>query len=142
MKRRCDLNRKRSKRRAIYCPIHGCYLNSASQKYPLFADKVGQLQERGLSSKRSRLVISSHGTIALPGEWLEAFWCDHCGETKWYHVQKLGEREYGLRLAPRDLWQQVPGVIQPAGNPTVSEFTQRQSRMVKFNGVKDFSFAR
>ena len=140
MQRRCDRNRNRSKRRAIYCPIHQCYLDSVSQKYPLFADKVGHLQERGLNHKRSRLAISTYGTVSLPGEWLEAFWCDHCQETKWYHVSKVGEREYSIRLAPRDLWQQVSGVTQPAGNPTVGEFTQRQSRRVKFNGVKDFRF--
>jgi hypothetical protein len=140
--RRCDRNRKRSKRRAIYCPLHCCHLDSVSQKYPLFADKAGQLQERGFSSKRSRLVISSHGTVALTGEWLEAFWCDHCGEKKWYHVCKLGDRGYSVRSAPRELWQQVPGVIQPTGNPTVGEFTRRQARVVKFNGIKDFGFVR
>jgi len=140
--RRCDRNRKRSKRRSIYCPIHNCYLDSVSQKYPLYADQAGQLQQRGMSSKRSRLVISSHGTVPIQGEWLEAFWCDHCEETKWYHVSKVGDRGYTLRLAPRELWQQVPGVIQPSGNPSVGEFTRRQARMTKFEGVKDFRFIR
>ena len=142
MERRCDRNRKRSKRRAIYCPTHNCHLDSASQKHSLYADKAGQLQERGLSLKRSQLAISCHGTVPLSGEWLEAFWCGHCEETKWYHVRKLESGGYWLRLAPQELWQQVPGVIQPAGNPTVGEFTRRQSRMVSFNGVKDFGFVR
>jgi hypothetical protein len=141
MKRR-DRNRKRSKRRAIYCPTHQCHLDSASPKYPLFADTAGQLQQRGLSAKRSRLVISSLGTVPLQGEWLEAFWCDQCEETQWYHVSKVDDRNYTIRLAPRELWQQVPRVIQPEGNPTVGEFTRRQARMTKFNGVKDFGFTR
>jgi hypothetical protein len=34
----------------------------------------------------------------------------------------------------------VSGVIHPHINPSVGEFTRRQSRMVGFNGVKDFSF--
>jgi hypothetical protein len=38
------------------------------------------------------------------------------------------------------LWQQVSGVIHPQGNPSVGEFTRRQSRMVGFQGVKEFSF--
>lgn len=142
MTRRCDRNRKRSRRRSIYCPIHCCYLDSVSQKYPLFADKANQLQQRGFSLKRSRLVISSHGTVPLQGEWLEAFWCDHCQETKWYHICKIEERGYTLRLAPRELWQQVPGVIQPAGNPSVGEFTRRQARMADARGAKEFNFVR
>ncbi|MDB9526438.1 hypothetical protein PN498_10600 [Oscillatoria sp. CS-180] len=142
MKRRSERNRKRSKRRAIYCPVHNCYLDSVSQKHSLYADEAGQLQERGLSPKRSLLAIAHHNTVPLTGEWLEAFWCDHCQETKWYHVCKTGDRSYVLRVAPKELWQQVSGVIQPAGNPSVSEFTRRQSRMINFNGVKDFGFVR
>jgi hypothetical protein len=45
-----------------------------------------------------------------------------------------------VRVAPPELWQQVHGVIQPSGNPSVGEFTRRQSRMLGFNGVKDFRF--
>lgn len=140
--KRRDRNRKRSKRRAIYCPTHQCHLDSVSQKHPLFADKVGQLQQRGLSAKRSRLALSCRGTVPLQGEWLEAFWCDHCEETKWYHVSKIGDREYTARPAPRELWQQVPGVLQPTGNPTVSEFTRRQARAHMSTAVKDFGFIR
>ncbi|NEO42597.1 MAG: hypothetical protein F6J90_42290 [Moorea sp. SIOASIH] len=43
---RRERNRKRSKRRAIFCPIHRCYLDSVSQKYRLFADRAGQLMQR------------------------------------------------------------------------------------------------
>jgi hypothetical protein len=50
MKKRCDRNRKRSKRRAIYCPIHGCYLDSASRKYTIYADKVHHLQQHGVGN--------------------------------------------------------------------------------------------
>ncbi|MGF1523661.1 MAG: hypothetical protein ACFBSF_15195 [Leptolyngbyaceae cyanobacterium] len=142
MQRRCDRNRKRSKRRAIYCPIHECYLDSVSRKYPLFADRAGQLQQRGVNRKKALLVISSYNTVPLTGEWLEAFWCDDCQETTWYHVQKTGDRAYAIRPAPEELWQQVYGVIQPSGNPSVGEFTRRQSRMVGFNGAKDFRFVR
>jgi hypothetical protein len=46
VQRRCDRNRNRSKRRAIYCPVHNCYMDSMSQKYSLFAERPGQLQER------------------------------------------------------------------------------------------------
>ncbi len=86
MQKRCDRNRKRSKRRAIYCPIHGCYLHSTSQKYQLFADRPGQLQERGMSRRLASILVTTKTTVPISGEWLEAFWCEQCQQTKWYHV--------------------------------------------------------
>lgn len=37
-------NRKRSKRRAIFCSIHSCYMDSVSQKHRLYADKSEHLR--------------------------------------------------------------------------------------------------
>lgn len=127
MPRRCDRNRKRSKRRAIYCPIHQCCLNSVSPKYTLFTDSAQQLRQRGITRKSALMLIAERGTIALDREWLEAFWCDFCEETQWYHIKKTGDRTYKLEIAPPELWQQVQGVIHPHGNPSVGEFTRRQS---------------
>jgi hypothetical protein len=137
--RRCDRNRKRSKRRAIHCPMHGCYIESMSQKYRLFADKAGQLQQRGVNRRDALMLVAAKTTVPLDGEWLEAFWCQECQQTKWYHVRKR-ESHYEMSLAPAELWQQATGVIQPDGNPSVGEFTRRQSRMLNFKGVKDFGF--
>lgn len=125
---RRDRNRKRSKRRAIYCPMHGCYLDSASQKYSLHADKSEQLQQRGMSKRKSRTVIASHRTVLLSGEWLEAFWCEHCQAQEWYHVCRDIDGQYSISLASRELWQQVDGVKSGRGNPSVSEFTLRHAR--------------
>ncbi len=127
LKRRCDRNRKRSQRRAIYCPVHGSCLDSCSQKYPLFAEKVEHLRERGHSRRKASIVLKIYGTVPLPGEWLEAFWCPDCQETKWYHIRKK-DSQYFVSLASRELWEQVTGVIDPRGNSSVSEFTLRQAR--------------
>ncbi|MBD2493021.1 hypothetical protein [Nostoc sp. FACHB-280] len=140
MQRRCDRNRKRSKRRAIYCPIHSCYIDSSSQKYQIFADKPGQLQQRGISRRNALMLVASQTAVLIEGEWLEAFWCEQCQQTKWYHVQKSSDRTYKLSLAPQELWQQVTGVIHPSGNPSVGEFTRRQSRLLSYQGMKDFQF--
>jgi hypothetical protein len=75
VEKRCDRNRKRSKRRAIYCPIHGFHLDSMSQKYPLFAVQAGQLHQRGIGKQTSLILIRSKSAVAIEGEWLEAFWC-------------------------------------------------------------------
>lgn len=140
MQRRCDRNRKRSKRRAIYCPIHNCYLDSVSQKYQLFADQAGQLQQRGISRRNALMLVAKQTAVTIEGEWLEAFWCEQCQAKKWYHVRKTEERTYKIELAPNNLWQQVAGVIDSQGNPSVGEFTRRQARVLSYPGMKDFQF--
>ncbi|WP_071191466.1 hypothetical protein [Trichormus sp. NMC-1] len=137
MQRRCDRNRNRSKRRAIYCPVHGCDMNSMSQKYGLFAERAGQLQQRGMRRKQALMLVAAKTAVAIEGEWLEAFWCDNCQETKWYHVCKH-QSVYELSLAPAELWQQATGVINPHRNPSVGEFTFRQSHVIGGNSIKDF----
>ncbi|MBE9228325.1 hypothetical protein IQ264_23150 [Phormidium sp. LEGE 05292] len=121
-------NRKRSKRRSIHCPIHACYLDSVSQKHRLFASQIGELRHRGISRKNALQLIAERTAVQLDNEWLEAFWCKHCQETKWYYIRKL-DTSYEILIAPAELWQTVTGVIDPDGNPSVSEFTKRQSRM-------------
>jgi len=111
-----------------------------SQKYKLYADKPGQLQKRGINRQNALILIASQTTVALNGEWLEAFWCQHCQQTKWYYVKKLDNRTFEISLAPTELWQQVIGVTDPNGNPSVGEFTRRQSRMNSCQGIKDFRF--
>lgn len=140
MQRRCDRNRKRSKRRAIYCPIHGCYLDSVSQKYRIFADQAGQLQQRGISRRNALMLVANQTAVPIDGEWLEAFWCEQCQQTKWYYVRKSNERTYDISLAPPELWQQATGVIHAEGNPSVSEFTRRSARDVTYQGLNGFQF--
>lgn len=101
--------KRRSKPRSIYCPIHGCYLDSVSQKYHLFAAQSAQLQVRGMSRTTAQMVINAHTTVSIQGEWLEAFWCDCCQNTTWYYVRKTGDRVYELSLASDELWQSVGG---------------------------------
>jgi hypothetical protein len=137
--KRRDRNRKRSKRRPIFCPIHQCYLDSVSQKHSIYADKADLLQSRGVSRKKALLIVATQTTVSLDGEWLEAFWCRCCQETKWYHVRKC-DREYQLSLASPELWQQATGVLSIHGNPSVSEFTRRQSQCHGSTAVKDFRY--
>jgi hypothetical protein len=137
LQRRCDRNRNRSKRRAIYCPVHGCYLQSVSKKHSLYADQIEHLQQRGVSLRQSKRSIAVRSTIPLGGEWIEAFWCEECQAREWYHVRKE-DRTYEVTIAPQELWQQAVGVIHPHGNPSVSEFTRDHSRMGHHPAVKDF----
>lgn len=147
MNQRRDRNRNRSKRRAIYCPTHDCYLESASRKYQLYADRAEQLQERGMGRRIALTVIQTHTAVPIAGEWLEAFWCPQCQEIIWYHVRRCTPQnpsnqrdQYDLRPAPQPLWQQAAGVIHPEGNPSVGEFTRRLARMTSYQGVKGFRY--
>lgn len=88
------------------------------------------------------MLVANQTTVLIQREWLEAFWCDQCQQTKWYHVCKRDERTYKLSLAPQELWQQATGVIDPQGNPSVGEFTRRQAGQVGYYGIKDFQFVR
>jgi hypothetical protein len=140
MQKRCDQNRKRTKRRAIYCPIHGCHLDSVSQKYPLFADRVEQLEQRGMPRQNALRLVARRMAVPIEGEWIEAFWCEECQQTKWYHIRKNEDRTFRAENAPRDLWQYASGAVDPNGNPSVGEFTRRSSRMLGYNGTKDYQF--
>lgn len=129
-------NRKRSKRRGIYCPEHGCYLDSVSPKRILYADAPEQLRQKGLSRRNALMLIAQETAVVLDGEWLEAFWCDSCQETKWYHVHQDQNGVYNLSVAPPKLWQQAQGVIHPQGNPSVGEFTRRSASISGYYGMK------
>jgi len=139
MQRRCDRNRKRSQRRAIYCPIHNCYMDSVSQKHSLFTEKAGQLQQRGIPRREALMLVAAKTTVSLEGEWLEAFWCDSCQQTQWYHVRK-DNLNYIVSRASSELWQQATGVIHPHSNPSVGEFTLRQSKRLGYKEINDFKF--
>lgn len=84
MHKRCDRDRKRSQRRAIYCPIHSCYLDSVSRKYKVMSE----------SSKLKDIYVS----LTTEEEWLEAFWCPQCQKKNWYYVRQLDDGTYHVRL--------------------------------------------
>ncbi|MBD2150258.1 hypothetical protein H6F44_09025 [Pseudanabaena sp. FACHB-1277] len=138
MRRRCDKNRKRSKRREIKCPIHDCYMDSVSQKHRLFANQAIHLQQRGVSRIAASMLITTHTTVSMQGEWLEAFWCEECQQKNWYYVQQTDNGKYSISLAPRELWQRVTGVIDANGNPSVGEFTRKNARQASSNLLQRF----
>lgn len=93
-----------------------------------------------MGRKQAMLLMANKTTVQLNGEWLEAFWCPECQKTEWYYIQKADDKTYEIALAPAELWQQVAGVIHPQGNPSVSEFTRRQSRLTTYQGIRDFRY--
>jgi hypothetical protein len=135
---RCARNRKRSKRRAIYCPKHGCHIHSVSQKHYIFADQAIHLQQRGVNRIDASLIIANFVTVPIKGEWLEAFWCDECQQKDWYYVRKSEDGQYHLSPAPQEIWMQATGVINPHGNPSVGQFTRNHARQLSGNLLHRF----
>jgi hypothetical protein len=120
--------------------MHSSCLHSVSQKFPLYADRADQLQQRGVGRRAALMVVATQTTVLLKGEWLEAFWCDQCQQTQWYHVRRVENARYEVSLAPAELWQHAIGVVNPQGNPSVSEFTREQARMGRYSKIKDYQF--
>ncbi len=135
-------NRRRSRRRELLCPLHPeSRLLSVSAKHRLYATEVGQLLIRGLSRRRSDELLQAYRhVLPLENEWLEAFWCESCGSSRWWHVQRHGGLEHSLRPVARELWEQASGVIRPEGNPTISQFSRRQARATGVQGLKQYRF--
>ena len=139
LSKRCERNRKRSKRRGILCPIHGCYLHSVSQKHSVYASKVEHLQQQGVGRRTAQMMIANQSVVVLSNEWLEAFWCDSCQETTWYKIRKI-DTNYHVSAVPPELWQRSIGTIDAEGNPSVGEFTRRQARMPSCKISEQFKF--
>jgi hypothetical protein len=139
---RIKRNRNRSKRRQIFCPTHGCYVDSVSPKHSIFGHQVEHLQNAGFDRGIAELLMEQYTTISIPGEWLEKFWCAECGCAQWYRVKRYhrpdgnGAAIYFTELADVSLWQRVAGVHDPMGNPSVGEFTRKQAKATKM--VHDF----
>ena len=93
-----------------------------------------------MGRQSAHILVAAKTTVSLQGEWLEAFWCDRCQKTEWYHVKKTGDRAYKLSVVPPRIWQQVTGVIDPRGNSSVGEFTRKQARRLKYPENKSLRF--
>ena len=87
------------------------------------------------------MLIASQTAVTLESEWLEAFWCKECQQKKWYHIRKSSNKTtktYDVKVASPQLWQQAMGVTDPHGNPSVGEFTSRNSRTMSYQGHQYF----
>lgn len=120
---------RRPKRRKLLCPAHPDQtIEGNGRKYFLHLLTPEQLRERGMSDKKSKLVIKAFPVLVLSNEWLEELFCPQCGTSRWCHVVRQDRVNHSVRWAPRELWEQVAHVDPANSNPTVSEFTRREAR--------------
>lgn len=125
-------NRHRNRRpqaRQLFCPAHPEQrIEGNGKKYFLHLLSPEELQARGFSDRKARLVIQAYPVLVLSNEWLEELFCPACGTSRWCHVTKVDGVVHTVRWAPRDLWQQVAHVDGLVPNPSVSQFTRRSAR--------------
>lgn len=134
--------RRRSRRRELFCPLHPEErLYSVSPKHHLYLTDVGQLMVRGLSKRRAgELLRSYRQVLPLSNEWIEGFWCEACATTTWWHVTRQDRLLHSLAPVARELWEQASGVILAEGNPSVSQFSRRQARAIGVQGQRQYRF--
>ena len=120
---------RRPKSRQLFCPKHpDQLLQGNGKKYFLHLLSPSDLQQRGISAKKARLIINAYPVLVLSNEWLEELYCPKCGCLEWFHIIKNDRLSHTVRVAPRGLWEQVAHVDPVSANPTVSEFTRNAAR--------------
>ncbi len=133
---------RRQKRRKLLCPAHPeQQIDGNGRKYFLHLLTREELNARGMSHKRARLVIEAYPVLVLSNEWLEELFCPQCGSSHWCHVIKHDRVQHTVRWAPRELWEQVAHVDALVPNPSVSQFTRRsagRARIQRSDGQRWF----
>ncbi|MGB3292872.1 MAG: hypothetical protein WBB01_07800 [Phormidesmis sp.] len=105
--KRAARNRKRSKRRAILCPVHTCHLESRSPKYKLSVEQIRQLTAQATIDTGTEADNQKQLREVLQAEWIETFWCAECQQQGWYHIREVSPRCYKVELASAELCQLV-----------------------------------
>ena len=117
---------RRQKRRELFCPKHPDErMVGNGKKYFLHLLSPLELQKRGVSATRARLIINAYPVLVLSNEWLEELYCSQCGRVEWFHITKHDHVLHTVRIASRELWAQVAHVNPVGTNPTVSEFSRK-----------------
>ena len=125
---------RRSKRRQLFCPRHPEQLIQGNgKKYFLHLLSPSELQKRGISARKAKLIINAYPVLVLSNEWLEELYCPKCGTLEWFHIIKHDHLVHTVRVASRGLWEQVAHVDPVLANPTVSEFSRNAARRNRIN---------
>ena len=124
----------RKKTKQYFCPFCEQRLwRLGDSKYYLFYKNAAEIkQNTGVSSKKARLLAIHNTTYLDTKKWIEAFCCPNHGQL-WLLISSLQEKDYEYRLANENDWLQTNRTLDPRmSNPSVSEFTLRMSRKLRY----------
>lgn len=96
--KRSGRNRKRSKRRSIFCPTHSCYLESESPKYRLSDLEAQNNHDKERLAEFLLSLSETQNSENIQATWVEAFWCPQCEKKRWYHITETGLRCYDVAV--------------------------------------------
>jgi hypothetical protein len=107
----------------------------------LYITDTGPLVLTGMGKRKaSELLEAYNNVLAIGNEWLECFWCEHCQQSRWWHVIRHDRINHELKPISREIWERASGVIRPEGNPTIGEFTRKQARATGAQGMRQYKF--
>ena len=71
---------RRPKKRELFCPGHPEQrIQGNGKKYYLHLLQPEQLQQRGISARKAKLIINAYPVLVLSNEELEELFCPQCG---------------------------------------------------------------
>lgn len=127
---------KRSKRketRKYFCPFCEQRLwRLGDSKHYLFYKNSQEIRENtNISKKKAGLLATQNTTYLDTKKWIEAFCCPEHGML-WILIS-LHKDVYEYRIAKEKDWLMTTKTLDPRNaNPSVSEFTLKMSRKLRF----------
>jgi hypothetical protein len=135
---------KRSKRKQtqeFYCPYCSSRLWRNGLKHNIYYESSDELrQDFKISRKNALLLFNQNKTYLKNNCWLENFFCEKHDQI-WLLVSKDSDGNLVTRLADKQDWHHTTKTINPdLPNPSVSEFSYRQSRRAGIHNLRDKSY--
>ena len=124
-------NRKKVKK--FYCPLceNRLWRLGTTKYYFYYKNDTEIRKNTGLSTKKAKLLINQNITYLDTNRWIEGFHCSNDGNI-WLNIAVQSD-DYQYRLAKREDWLQTNKTLDPeVSNPSVSEFTIRMSRKLRY----------
>ena len=135
---------KRSKRKQtqkFYCPYCSRRLWRNGIKHNIYYESSNELQQDMKISRKNSLLLCNQNQAYLKNNcWLENFFCEKHDQV-WLLIFEDSEGNLVTRIAHKQHLCHTIGTINPdLPNPSVSEFSYRQSRRASVHNLKDKSY--
>lgn len=124
---------RRQKTKKYICPYceERLWRLGNSKHYLFYKDALEIRSNTGISLNKAKLLLLQNSTFLDKSKWIEAFCCSKHG-MMWLKVFIEGDG-YKYSLAQEKDWLQTNRTLDPrVSNPSVSEYTLRMSRKLRY----------